>query len=122
MTGDFRDPAIHDWYLAARQIGADIGWNVMTIGEDGQPVRAIAVKLDKILLRRPGPDEAPMLAGHFKAIAIAARDDGRAPAFGKAGNSSHLIGNAIAEDQAAPSNALSLRIHCEALERRMMPI
>src|SRR5438046_6812164 len=55
-----------------------------------------------MIVRLPaGPDEAPMLAGDCKAIAIGAGHDGRAPAFGKARNIRHLVGNAIAQDQAA---------------------
>lgn len=42
-----------------------------------------------------------MLAGGFKAVAIGAGDDGRAPTLGKAWNIRHLIGNAIAQDHAA---------------------
>ena len=42
-----------------------------------------------------------MLAGDFKAVAIGAGHDGGAPAFGKARNIRHLIGDAIAQDQAA---------------------
>src|SRR5213592_38884 len=42
-----------------------------------------------------------MLAGDFKAVAIGAGHDGRAPAFGKARNIRHLVGDAIAQDQAA---------------------
>jgi len=36
--GDLDDPAIDDRYLAVRQIGLDIGRNVVNIGEDGQLV------------------------------------------------------------------------------------
>src|SRR2546421_12888548 len=50
---------------------------------------------------RAGPDEAPMLAGDFKAVAIGAGHDGRAPAFGKARNVRHLVEDAIGQDQAA---------------------
>src|SRR5947207_15921145 len=42
-----------------------------------------------------------MLAGDFKAVAIGAGHDGRAPAFGKARNIRHLVDDAIAQDQAA---------------------
>ena len=42
-----------------------------------------------------------MPAGDFKSVAIGARHDGRAPAFGKARNIRHLVGDAIAQDQAA---------------------
>src|SRR5687768_18050838 len=34
--GDLDDPAIDDRYVAARQIGPDIGRNVVTSGEDRQ--------------------------------------------------------------------------------------
>src|SRR5436190_89998 len=42
-----------------------------------------------------------MLAGDFKAVAIGAGHDGRAPTFGKARNIRHLVGDAITQDQAA---------------------
>src|SRR5947207_8972718 len=38
VMGDLGDPAIDDRYVAARQIGPDIGRNVVTIGEDRQRV------------------------------------------------------------------------------------
>src|SRR5256885_1098353 len=49
-----------------------------------------------------------MLAGDFKAVAIGAGHDGRAPAFGKARNIRHLVGNAIAQDQAARPKAFAI--------------
>src|SRR5213594_2400446 len=49
-----------------------------------------------------------MLAGDFKAIAIGAGHDGRAPAFGKARNIRHLVGDAIAQDQAARHKAFAI--------------
>src|ERR1700761_5651500 len=70
VTGDFGDPAVDDRYIAARQIGPDIGCNVMTIGEDRQRVGPIVVQPDIIVRLRAGPDETPMLAGDLKAIAI----------------------------------------------------
>ena len=103
--GDLDDPTIDDTYGAARQIGLDIGRNVMTIGEDSQLVSPIAEQLGRLIRLRAGPDEAPMLAGDFKSVAIGAGHDGRAPAFGKARNIRHLVGDAIAQDQAARPQA-----------------
>src|SRR5688500_7710408 len=57
---------------------------------------------------RAGPEEAPMLAGDFKAVAIGAGHDGRAPAFGKTRNIRHLVGDAIAQDQAARPKAFAI--------------
>src|SRR5687767_10697357 len=96
VLGDPGDPAIDDGYVATHQIDPDIGRNVMTIGEDRQPVGPIVEQPDLIVRLRAGPDEAPMLAGDFKAVAIGAGYDGRAPAFGKARNIWHLVGDAIA--------------------------
>src|SRR5579859_6562102 len=108
VMGDPGDPAIDDRYVAARQIGPDIGRNVVTIGEERQRVGPIVVQPD-ITVRLPaGPDEAPMLAGDFKAVAIGAGHDGGAPAFGKARNIRHLIGDAIAQDQAARPKAFAI--------------
>src|SRR6185369_8864641 len=70
VMGDFGDPAIDDSYLAARQIGPDIGWNFVTIGQERQRVGPIVEQPDMIVRLRAGPDEAPMLAGNFKAVAI----------------------------------------------------
>ena len=111
VMGDLGDPAIDDRYVAARQIGPDIGQNVVTIGEDSQLVGPIVEQPDLIERLRAGPDEAPMLAGDFKAVAIGAGHDGRAPAFGKAWNIGHLVGDAIAQDQAARPKAFA--IACE---------
>src|SRR6266702_3980083 len=108
VTGDFGDPAINDRYVAARQIGPDIGCDVVTIGEDRQRVGPVMVQPDIIVRRRAGPDEAPMLAGDFKAIAIGAGYDGRAPAFGKARDIRHLVGNAIAQDQSPRPKAFAI--------------
>src|SRR5207302_6396948 len=63
---------------------------------------------DRIVRPRAGPDVAPMLAGDFKAVAIGAGHDGRAPAFGKARNIRHLVGDAIAQDQAARRKAFAI--------------
>src|SRR5437764_11982238 len=49
-----------------------------------------------------------MLASDFKAVAIGAGHDGRAPAFGKARNIRHLVGDAIAQDQAARPKAFAI--------------
>src|SRR5436853_5249624 len=49
-----------------------------------------------------------MLVGDFKAVAIGAGHDGRAPAFGKARNIRHLVGDAIAQDQAARRKAVAI--------------
>src|SRR5947207_11812765 len=108
VMGDLDDPAIDDRYVAARQIGLDIGRNVVTIGEDSQLVGPIVEQPDRLVRLRAGPDEAPMLAGDFKAVAIGAGHDGRAPAFGKARNIRHLVGDAIAQDQAAPPKAFAI--------------
>ena len=87
VMGDPGDPAIDDRYVAARQIGPDIGCNVVTIGEDRQRVGPIVVQPDIIVRRRAGPDEAPMLAGDFKAVAIGTGHDGRAQPSAKPGTS-----------------------------------
>src|SRR5216110_1738726 len=108
VMGDLDDPASDDRYFAARQIGPDIGRNVVTIGEERQPVGPIVEQPDLIVRLRTGPDEAPMLAGDFKAVAIGAGHDGRAPAFGKARNIRHLVGDAIAQDEAARSKAFAI--------------
>src|ERR1700756_3422906 len=108
VMGDLDDPAIDDRYFAARQIGPDIGRNVMTIGEDSQRVSPIVEQPDRLVRLRAGPDEAPMLAGDFKAVAIGAGHDGRAPAFGKARNIRHLVDDAIAQDQAARPKAFAI--------------
>ena len=49
-----------------------------------------------------------MLAGDFKAVAIGTGHDGRAPAFGKARNIRHLVGDAIAQDQAPRPKAFAI--------------
>src|SRR5437870_4113413 len=108
VMGDPGDPAIDDRYVAARQIGPDIGRNVVTIGEERQRVGPIVEQPDRIVRLRAGPDEAPMLAGDFKAVAIGAGHDGRAPAFGKARNIRHLVGDSIAQDQAARPKAFAI--------------
>src|SRR5438034_4516914 len=108
VMGDLDDPAIDDRYVAARQIGPDIGRNVVTIGEERQPVGQIVEQPDRIVRPWAGPDVTPMLAGDFKAVAIGAGHDGRAPAFGKARNIRHLVGDAIAQDQAARSKAFAI--------------
>src|SRR5436189_3277201 len=107
VMGDLDDPAIDDRYVAARQIGLDIRRNVVTIGEDSQLVGPIVEQPDRLVRLPAGPDEAPMLAGDFKAVAIGAGHDGPAPAFGKARNIRHLVGDAIAQDQAARSKAFA---------------
>src|SRR5437762_8343824 len=108
LMGDPGDPAIDDRYAAARQIGPDIGRNVVTIGEDRQPVGPIVEQPDLIVRLPAGPDEAPMLVGDLEAVAIGAGHDGRAPAFGKARNIRHLVGDAIAQDQAARPKAFAI--------------
>src|SRR5579864_7998363 len=108
VMGDLDDPAIDDKYLAALQIGLNIWRNVMTVGEDSQLVSPIVEQPDRLVRLRAGPDEAPMLAGDFKAIAIGAGNDGRAPAFGKARNIRHLVGDTIAQDQAARPKAFAI--------------
>src|SRR6185436_3373145 len=72
VTGDLDDPAIDDRYVAARQIGPDIGRNVETSGEDRQRVGPIVEQPNIVVRLRAGPDETPMLAGDFKAVAIGA--------------------------------------------------
>src|SRR6266511_3334566 len=86
VTGDAGDPAIDDRYIAARQIGPDIGRNVVTIGEERQRVGPVVEQPDRILRLRAGPDEAPMLAGDFKAVAIGAGQDRKSTRL----NSSHV--------------------------------
>src|SRR4051794_36342334 len=108
VMGDLDDPAIDERYVAARQIGPDIGRNAVTIGEDSQLVGPIVEQPDRLVRLRAGPDEAPMLAGDFKAVAIRAGHDGHAPAFGKARNIRHLVGDAIAQDQAARPKAFAI--------------
>src|ERR1044071_9602820 len=108
VMGDLDDPAINDRYAAARQIGLDIRRNVVTIGEERQLVGPIVEQLGLIVRLRSGPDEAPMLAGDFKAVAIGAGHDGRAPAFGKARNIRHLVDDAVAQDQAARCTAFAI--------------
>jgi len=108
LMGDLDDPAIDDGYVAARQIGPDIGRDVVTIGEDSQFFGPIEEQPGLIVRLRAGPDEAPMLARDFKAVAIGAGHDGRAPTFGKARNIRHLVGNAVAQDQAARREAFAI--------------
>src|SRR5215213_4218486 len=108
VMGDLGDPALDNRYVATRQIGPEFGRNVVTIGEERQPVGPIVEQPDLIVRLRAGPDEAPMLAGDFKAVAIGAGHDGRAPAFGKARNIRHLVGDAIAQDQAARPKACAI--------------
>src|SRR6185437_2888164 len=108
VMGDLDDPAIDDGYVAAREIGLDIGRNVMTIGKDSQLVGPIVEQPDRLVRLRPGPDEAPMLVGDFKAVAIGAGYDGRAPAFGVARNIRYLVGDAIAQDHAARPNVFAI--------------
>src|ERR1700745_2182110 len=108
VMGDLDDPAIDERYVAARQIGLDIGRNVVTIGEERQLVSPIVEQPDLIVRLRAGPDEAPMLAGDFKAVAIGAWHDGRAPAFGVARNIRHLVGDAIAQDQTTRRKAFTI--------------
>jgi hypothetical protein len=40
----------------------------VTIGEERQPVGPIVEQPDRLVRLRAGPDEAPMLAGDFKAV------------------------------------------------------
>ena len=101
VMGDFDDPAIDDGDVAVRQIGLNIGRNVMTIGEYSQLVGPIAEQPDRLVRLRAEPDDTPMLVGDFKAVAIRAGHDGRAPAFGKTRNMGYLVGHAIAQDDAA---------------------
>ena len=49
VMGDSGDPALDDRYFATRQIGPDIGRNVVTIGEDRQPVGPIVEQPDLIM-------------------------------------------------------------------------
>src|SRR6266705_2106329 len=58
VMGDFGDPALDDRYVATRQVGPDIGRNVVTIGEERQPVGPIVEQPDLIVRLRAGPDEA----------------------------------------------------------------
>src|ERR1041384_1694553 len=97
VMGDRDDPAIDDRDVAARQISPDIGRNVVTSGEDRQRVGPIVEQPDRVVRLLAGPNEAPMLAGEFKAVAIWAGHDGGAPAFGKARNIRYLVDDAIAQ-------------------------
>ncbi|AHG49653.1 hypothetical protein RLEG12_01905 (plasmid) [Rhizobium leguminosarum bv. trifolii CB782] len=108
VINDPGDPALDDRYVARCEIGPDIGRNVMTIGEQRQPVGPIVEKPGLIVRLPAGPDEAPMLAGDFKAVAIGAGHDGGAPAFGKARNIRHLVRDAIAQDHAARLEAFAI--------------
>src|SRR6188474_2208307 len=67
VMGDLDDPAIDDKYVAARQVGLDIGRNVVTIGKDSQFVGPMLEQPGLIVRLRAGPDESPMLAGNFEA-------------------------------------------------------
>src|SRR3954454_4479721 len=67
---DLGDPAIDDTYVATRQIGPDIGRNVLTIGDDRQSVGPVMEQPGMIVRLRAGPDQAPMLARDFEAVAI----------------------------------------------------
>lgn len=107
LMGDLDDPAIDDRDVSVRQIGLDIGRNVMPIGKDSQLVSPVAEQPGRLVRLRAGPDEAPMLAGDFKTVAIGARYDGLAPAFSKARNIRHLVRDAIAQDQAARTKAFA---------------
>src|SRR5689334_3520164 len=108
VMGDLDNPAIDDRYVAVRQIGLDLGRNVVTVGEDSQLVGPIAEQPDRLVRLRAGPDDTPMLAGDFKAVAIGAGHDGRTPAFGKAWIIRHLVDDAIAQDQAARPKASAI--------------
>src|SRR5205814_9542987 len=77
-------------------------------GEDRHPVGPIGEQPDRTVRLPAGPDETPMLAGDFKAVAIGAGHDGGAPAFGKARNIRHLVGDAIAQDQATRPKAFAI--------------
>src|SRR5439155_21667132 len=94
--GDLDDPAIDDRYVAARQIGADSGRNVVTSGEDRQLVGPIVEQPDIVVRLRAGPEEAPMLDGEFKADALGAGQVGGAPTFCQARECKLLVDDAIA--------------------------
>src|ERR1051326_3000103 len=81
VVGDLRDSAPADRYVATRQISSDIGRNVVTIGEERQHVSPVVEQPDLIVRMRAGPDETPMLAGDFKAVAIGTRHDRDTPAL-----------------------------------------
>src|SRR2546429_9305003 len=70
VMGDLDEPAIDDRYFAARQIGSDIGRNVVTIGEERQRVGSIVGKTDMVVRMRGGPGRGPMLGCDFKGVAI----------------------------------------------------
>src|ERR1051326_3293720 len=108
VMGDLGDPTLDDRYVAAGQVGPDIGRNVMTIGEDRQPVGPVLEQPDLIVRLRAGPDETPVLAGEFKAVAIGAGHDRFAPTFGKAWNIRHLVDDAIAQDHTARAEAFAV--------------
>jgi len=108
VLGDSRDPAIHDRYVAERQIGPDIWRKVVAIGKERQSVGPVVEQPGLVVGLRARPDEAPMLACDFKTIAIGARHDGLAPAFGKARDVGHLVGDAITQDQAPRRKAFTI--------------
>ncbi|AFN30913.1 hypothetical protein A225_1121 [Klebsiella michiganensis E718] len=105
ITENFHDLAFNDGFVSADEVGLDFGCDVVTIGKDRQPVGPVMEEPDLIVRLRARPDEAPMLVGDFKAVAVGARYDGRPPAFSKARNIRHLVSDAIAQDQAARPQA-----------------
>lgn len=105
ITENFHDLAFNDGFVSADEVGSDIGCDVVTIGKDRQPVGPVMEESDLIVRLRARPDEAPMLVGDFKAVAVGAGYDGRPPAFSKARNIRYLVSDAIAQDQAARPQA-----------------
>ena len=102
---DFADPAINYRYLAGGQIGLYVGGDVMTVAKDSQSVCPVMEEPDLIVRLRARPDEAPVLVGDFKAVAVGAWYDGGPPAISKARNIRHLISDAITQNQAARPQA-----------------
>ena len=67
---DVSDPAINYRYLADGQIGPYVEGDVMAVAEDSQSVCPVMEEPDLIVRLRARPDEAPVLVGDFKAVAI----------------------------------------------------
>ena len=106
--GDFADPAIDDRHVAAGEIGAGIGRDVVAISEERQAIGPVVEQGHGMGRMRARPDQAPMLPRDLEAVAIGAGHDGLAPAFGKTLDIGHLVGHAIAEQQAARLEALAI--------------
>src|SRR5437763_14552502 len=67
VMGDLGGPGLADRYVATRQIGPDIGRDVVTMGEERQPGGPFVEEPALIVRLRAGSDEDPMVAGDVKA-------------------------------------------------------